>query len=70
MNGIEHSVPRKALAQATAEDVSLQVVRGLAKEGKHGYREDEGIIFRSRLDEPGSTICNRSVCPLPIGRSV
>jgi len=56
VNAIGCNVPRTALAQATAEDKTLQVVRGLAREEKHGYRQEEGIVFRSRLNDYGSVV--------------
>jgi len=62
LTGIEHSVPRTALAQDTDEDQSLQVVKGLAREEKHGYREEHGVIFRSRLDDSGSVV--QQICLL------
>jgi len=56
LDSIGNSVPRNALAQATAADQTLQVVKGLAREEKHGYREEDGVIFRSRLNDCGSVV--------------
>jgi len=42
-------VPREALAKATAEDQSLQMVRQLARGERQGYAYKEGLILRSRL---------------------
>jgi len=63
LDKIGHSVPRTALAQAIAADQTLRVVKGLAKEQKNGYREEDGVILRSRLDDCGNVL--QQIC-LPV----
>jgi len=48
------SLPRTALAEATAEDEALQLARRLAREGRQGYRVVDGIVFRDWLDVSGN----------------
>jgi len=63
LDKIGPSIPRTALAQAIAEDQTLRVVKGLAKEQKNGYREEDGVILRSRLDDCGNVL--QQIC-LPV----
>jgi len=51
VKGIKENVTGKAIAEATAADDSLQLAKQLATEQKQGYRWEDGLILRERLDE-------------------
>jgi len=54
---------RSQLVEATKLDESLQVARGLAERKAEGYRYQDGVILRSRLDRNGD---NRDQICLPL----
>jgi len=56
MDGIKENIPRKALAEATSKDDTLQLIRQLASEGNQGYRVDQGIVMRDRMDDKGENV--------------
>jgi len=56
VNGMKDELPRTALAEATASDDSLQMVKQLAKSGQQGYRYDQGMVLRDRLDDKGENV--------------
>jgi len=49
-------MPRAVLAEVTARDDSLQLVRQLAEAERQGYRYDKGIVFRDRLNDRGDSV--------------
>jgi len=55
-SGIGSNMPRKALAEATAKDNSLQLVKQWATEERQGYRYENGIVLRDRLDDKGESV--------------
>jgi len=47
--------PRAILAKATVDNETQSVIKAFAKQTREGYHEDNGIVFRSRLDMFGAT---------------
>jgi len=60
LEGMDDELPRKALAEATVKDDSLQLAKQLATDERQGYRFENGVIMRDRLNDRGE--CVHQVC--------